>query len=152
MIRLERDPEFWIDIASHPAINGALMGMTPDQVAMAAQRPEITPLASGNGGYFFGAMDTLGLTVELHSLFRPAGWGREASATAKAAFCLIFRTAQIIITHQVADNVLSQPPRSFGFTAAGEFQTTAIGALRPWVLTRAAWEMSPAFRRMTLCH
>ncbi|MGI8839951.1 MAG: hypothetical protein ACR2F8_04070 [Caulobacteraceae bacterium] len=151
MIRLERDPAFWRDIASHPAVAGAVMGLDPDAVAAAAQRPSQLPLASDNGGFLFGQMDALGLVRELHTLYRPAGWGREVAGAAKEAFEWVFSAAQVVVTHELENNPHSRPPRSFGFTPAGEWQATVIGPLRAWVLTRAAWEASPAHGRMLKC-
>ena len=53
---------------------------------------------------------------------------------------------QVMTTMEMADNLRSQPPRSFGFKAAGEFQETALGEARVWTLARSDWEASPAFR------
>lgn len=151
MIREERDPAFWEAIAAHPAVTGAMMGLTAAQVAASAQRAEIIPLASDNGGFVFCRMDQIGVSLELHTLYRPAGWGREVARAGKEALEWVFRTFQVIVTHQVEDNRLSQPPRSFGFVQAGEYQKSPVGAIRAWVLTRAAWEASPAHRRFIPC-
>jgi hypothetical protein len=151
MIREERDPAFWFEIASHPDLAGALMGLSPHQVKEVATRPDILPLASDNGGFFFGRLDGPGMVLELHSLFRPAGWGREVAVTAKEALARVFVTAQLITTYEVQGNDHSRPPRSYGFVRAGEWQTTGVGTLRLWVLTRAAWESSPAHRRCAKC-
>jgi hypothetical protein len=149
MIREQRDPDFWRDVASHPALAVALMGLTLRQVQAIAARPDVLPLASSNGGYFFRPLDNLGLILELHSLFRPAGWGREAAATGREALAWVFHTAQVVTTCEVEGNRHSRPPRSYGFARAGDWQVTAAGTLRPWVLTRAAWESSPVCRRHT---
>ncbi len=152
MIREERDPAFWFEVASHPAVLGAVMGLSPAQVAQCSQKPEILPLASMNGGFLFCRMDQIGITVELHTLYRPAGWGKEVSSAAKEAFAWVFRTHQIVTTYELQANDRSQPPRSFGFVRCGEWQQTPAGLLRAWVLTRAAWEASPAQRRYLRCH
>ena len=151
MIREERDPAFWFEIASHPDLAGALMGLTPREVQQIATRPDVLPLASQNGGFFFGRMDGLGMVLELHSLFRPAGWGREAAAAGKDALARVFGAAQVITTYEVRGNDRSRPPRSYGFAPAGDWQATDVGTLRLWVLTRAAWESSAVFRRHTSC-
>ena len=150
-IREERDPEFWGEIASHPAIAGAMMGLTAAQVAAASQRAQIIPLASANGGFFFCRMDQIGMIAELHTLYRPAGWGREVALAGKQALEWVFREFQVIVTHEVEANPRSRPPRSFGFVQAGEYQGSPVGAIRAWVLTRAAWESSPAHRRFVPC-
>ena len=49
---------------------------------------------------------------------------------------------QVMTTMEMADNPRSQPPRSFGFKAAGEFQETALGEARVWTLARSDWEAS----------
>jgi hypothetical protein len=151
VIREERDGAFWFEIASHPAVKGAVMGLDPRAVAEAAMRPTLLPLASDNGGFLFGRMDGLGLVRELHTLYRPAGWGREAAGAAKEAFAWVFAAAQVVVTYEMQANPRSRPPRSFGFTQAGAWRRTAAGALRAWVLTRAAWELSPAHRRYATC-
>ncbi|MEO8927303.1 MAG: hypothetical protein ABI306_09080 [Caulobacteraceae bacterium] len=151
MIREERDPAFWVEIASHPAVTGAIMGLRADQIAAFAPNPAIIPLASDNGGFLFCRMDQIGLTLELHTLYRPAGWGREVATAGKEALQWVFRTYQVITTYEMETNPQSRPPRSFGFVAAGEFQQTPVGSLRAWVLTRAAWESSPAHRRHITC-
>lgn len=147
MIRIERDPAWWSEIAAHPALEGLVMGLTPAEIGRAALRPTLLPLASENGGFFFGRMDGPGLVLELHTLFRPAGWGREAAAAGREALTWVFREAQVVVTHEVAANPLSRPPRSFGFALAGDWRETNLGALRAWVLTKAGWEASPAGRR-----
>jgi hypothetical protein len=151
MITEQRDPGFWRAIASDPALAGVMMGLSPDQIAEAATRPGILPLASDNGGFFFGAMDALGLTVELHTLYRPAGWGREVALAGREALDRVFGTYQVVITHEVAGNARSRPPRSFGFTMAGDWQDAGPFVLRAWVVTRAAWDASPVKRRMHTC-
>ncbi len=150
-IREERDPEFWGEIASHPAIAGAMMGLTPAQVVAASQREQIVPLASDNGGFFFCRMDQIGMIAELHTLYRPAGWGREVALAGKQALEWVFREFQVIVTHEVEANPRSRPPRSFGFVQAGDYQASPVGAIRARVLTRAAWECSPAHRRFVPC-
>ena len=150
-LREERDPAFWLEIASHPSLRDTLMGLAPADIAEIAVRPNILPLASANGGFFFGKVDGLGMVLELHSLFRPEGWGREAAISAKQALQWVFRTAQAITTYEVQGNAHSRPPVSYGFVKAGEWQATDVGMLRLWVLTRAAWDLSPSKRRRAPC-
>ena len=35
MIRVERDPAFWAAVAGHPALTGAMMGLSPADVTAA---------------------------------------------------------------------------------------------------------------------
>jgi len=151
-IREERNPDFWMEIASHPALRGAMLGLAPAQVAQVSQKPQIIPLASDNGGFFFCRMDQIGMIAELHTLYRPAGWGREVATAGKEALEWVFREFQVIVTYEVEANERSRPPRSFGFVQAGEWKPTTVGSLRAWVLTVAAWEASPAHRRFVTCH
>lgn len=151
MIRIERDRQFWLDVASHPAVAGSVMGLDAQAVADHAQDPRILPLASEHGGFLFCQLDGLGFVRELHTLYMPQGWGREVLQAAKEAFTVVFEIAQIVTTYEMRANHRSQPPRSFGFVAAGDWQTSIVGDLRAWVLTREAWQQSPAHRRH-LCH
>jgi hypothetical protein len=118
-------------------------------LAAILEDPRVTPLRAAHGGFFFVQLDALGRCLELHTLFKPEGWGRGALLAAKAAFLLMFeRGADVIVTHEVAGNPRSQPPLSFRFQPAGAFRPALGASLRTWVLTRAAWEASPARRRM----
>ncbi len=153
MIRVERDPDWWADVASHPAVQGTLFG-SADAVGAVALNPAVLPLAADNGGFFFARMDVAGFALELHTLFRPKGWGREVHGAAKEAFEYVFaRGCQVVVTYQVEGNERSQPPRSFRFVQAGEYRHAgdAAARFRAWVLTKSAWEDSPAHRRMTAC-
>ena len=150
MIHIERDPRWWVDVASHPAVAATLFGANPEVVGQVVVSPTVLPLAAVNGGFFFARLDVMGLVRELHTMFRPEGWGREVHQAAKEAFEYVFGTGcQVIVTYQVEGNERSQPPRSFGFVLAGDYRPIDTGAVvRSWVLTRQAWEASPAHRRM----
>lgn len=147
MIRIEREPEFWENIARHPACRFAIKGMTPEQVGLTVQHPAVTPFATDHGGWVFSGFGGVGLVVELHALYEPAGWGKEAAQALKEALCIVFRTAHVVVAYQVAANPHSRAPLSFGFVDAGEWQATRLGVMRAMVLTRTAWESSPAHRR-----
>lgn len=154
MIRECRDLAFWSAIYEHPEVKPHVsLGHDLDLAAVVSS-PAVLPLASAHGGFFFIRLDGVGRVWELHTLFTPEGWGREVHAAAKAAFAQMFeRGADVIVTQEVAGNRRSQPPRSFRFCPAGEFRTSPeLGAdLRSWVLTRTAWEASPARLRMPQC-
>lgn len=151
MIRVERDPQWWTTVAEHPAVAETLMGGDPSVVGLVVQNPAIVPLAAENGGFFFTPIDTLRLVWEFHTLFRPEGWGREVYSAAVEACVWMFSTAQTLVTYELADNPRSQPPRSFGFVMAADFQeaSSLVGPIRArsWMLTRAAWLASPAYTR-----
>lgn len=148
MIRLERDPAFWVGVASHPAVAQALAGMAPAAVASIVARDDVLPLAAEHGGYLFRRLDPLGHICELHSLFTPDGWGREALTAGLQAINAVWIAGyQLVTTHQVRANPRSQPPRTFAFTPAGDWRPSPIGDVRLWTLSRLAWESSPAARR-----
>lgn len=58
------------------------------------------------------------------------------------------RGMQVLVTYEVEGNWRSKPPKSHGWKAAGEFAETEFGNLKSWILTRAAWEGSPAYNRI----
>jgi len=152
MIRIERDPAWWADVASHPGISASLMGIAPQVIGALASREDVLPLAAQHGGFMFRRTDALGLTMELHSLFTPEGWGREVHDAGREALTWIFQGCHILTTYELEANSRSRPPKAFGFVQAGDWRETAAGTARAWVLTRLAWEASPAFRRMNKCH
>ncbi|HEY5072068.1 MAG TPA: hypothetical protein VII63_08555 [Caulobacteraceae bacterium] len=151
MVRIERDPAFWANVASHLQV-APHIGVGPEVVGEFALRPGVTPLAAEHGGFLFSTLDGMGMVRELHTLFTPEGWGREVARAAHEAFALIFAAgAQVIVTHERADWWRSAPPKSHGWAVAGEWAGTAIGEVRMWVLTLDAWRASPAVRRRA-CH
>lgn len=150
MIREERDPAWWARIAEHPEVKPHITLGADFDLAAVVQHPSVTPLAADHGGFIFARLDGLGRVHELHTLFTPEGWGREVTGAAKHAFAAMFdRGADLIVTQEVDGNRRSQPPRSFRFAPCGDFRASPLGpALRSWVLTRDAWEASPARLRM----
>jgi len=79
-------------------------------------------------------------------MFTPSGLGLEANAVLKHSLRTLFYTAHLILVTET-ENPRSRPPLSFGFRPSGEPTATTIGPLKTWVLTRTAWERSPAYRR-----
>ncbi len=147
-VRIERDPAFWTGIAAHPAVAGALMGLPPAEVGRFAARGDVLAIAARHGGFIFARTDALGFIADLHTLFTPEGWGREALAAGIEAINLVWLAGyQAVTTFEVEANPRSRPPRTFGFSQAGDWRATPFGPLRLWMLTRAAWEASPAKRR-----
>lgn len=151
MIREERNPAFWVEVMSHPAVFGAVGQPSPQAIAEIVTRPGVLPLAAEHGGFIFSPLDALGRVAELHTAFTPKGWGREANAAGKEALNRVFRdTFQVLVTYELADNPRSQPPRSFGFVAAGDMAPSPMGLARTWMLTAAGWRGSPVYLRS--CH
>lgn len=152
MLRLERDPAFWSRVASHPALTEAMLGADPEAVGAFAASDVVIPLAAEHGGFLFIRLDRLGRALELHTMFTPEGWGREVLFAAKAAFRLLFSEgAQVIMTHEVEGLWRSRPPKTFRFAPTGEMAPANVNGrpltLRTWILTRDAFDASPANRR-----
>lgn len=150
---VDRDPQFWIDVAEHPAVAPhVLFGHSGLLVGDIVQDERVVPFRSEHGGYLFVKLDGLGRVYELHSLFTPEGWGREALQAAKHAFSAIMKTAALVVTYEVEGNWRSRPPKSFGFAPAGDFtDSPELGLpVRTWTLTHQAWIASPVWRRQ--CH
>lgn len=140
MIREDRDPAFWRRVTSHRSVAPYLGGLFDVEHV---RNPIVKPLRSENGGYLFVRIDGLGRVWDLHAAFLPAGWGREAAGALKAALEHLSGW-QVVSVSEVEGNWRSRPPRSFGFRPAGPLS----GGYRSWILTRDAWEASPARRRM----
>lgn len=148
-LREERDPGFWNRVANHPEVAPhVLMGHGVDFGPIVSNLG-VLPLASEHGGFLFSRLDALGRCWELHTLYTPEGWGREVLLACKAAFRRVFEQGDVVVTYEVEGWWRSRPPKSFGFTRANDFRAAPdLGAaLSTWVLTKAAWEQSPACRR-----
>lgn len=146
MIREDRGADFWTRIAGHPEVERTLFGLPPELVGVNMMRPEVRHFSSLRGGWAFVRLDSIGLVWDTHAMFTPKGWGREAHGVLKHALRAMFKTAHVLLVSET-DNPRSRPPISFGFRPSGEPTDTTIGPLKTWVLTRAAWERSPAYRR-----
>jgi hypothetical protein len=144
MIREDRDPAFWTSVLAHPALEHMRHGQDPSIITLALDRALC--LRAEHGGFLFFPADSFGLTLELHTLFTPEGWGREALEALREAIDLVFGRADLVITHETP-HPQSRPPKTFRFAPMGEFRTTPHGRYRLWSLTRDAWLGSPARRR-----
>lgn len=144
MIREDRDLAFWTDVFNHPAVRPHVsMDGDLDWLPALVASERVTPLRTDGGGFLFLQLDALGRTLELHAAFLPEAWGAQVSQALKAALTRL-EGWDLIVVSEVAGNWRSRPPRSFGFRPAAEM----AGQFRTWTLTRAAWEQSPARRRM----
>ena len=152
MIRIDRDPAFWTAVASHPSVAPMLQGADPALVGALASRPDFLPIAAEHGGFLLQRRDDLGFAWELHTLFTPEGWGREAVVAGIEALGLMFGSnACLISTFEVTANPRSRPWKGFGFTPAGEAVQTPLGELKLWILTKAAWSESRTAKRRAAC-
>lgn len=145
MIREDKDPAFWTSVAAHPALAHLLRGQSPDLILGLVERG--VALRAENGGLIFVLIDCGGRIAEMHTLFTPAGWGREAFIAMAEAVEFMFERCDLVVTHQT-DHPQSAPPRTFNFQPAAELQDTAHGPIRLWTLTKPAWRASPARRRI----
>lgn len=144
-IRIERNPDFWRDLADHPSCVHVKRGYDVD-IGELVEKAGFTPFATDNGGWIFETLDHYGAVFEIHALYRLEGRGLEANECLKAA--LAHMNPALVIVHQ-DDNPMSSPPKSFGFRPCGSTrQVPVIGEVSTWFLTRSAWEASPARRRM----
>lgn len=149
----QRDPGFWAPILSDPDVAPSLFGQPVEAVVALLQNPAVLPLATRNGGLLFISRCGFGRVHELHTAYTRAGWGREVHAAAKEAFRRIFGGgALIVFTYEYVDNWRTRPPKSFGFRAEGEPFTNEHGQFQLWLLSRAAWEQSPAAQRYREVH
>lgn len=150
MIAEQRDPAFWRAVIEHPAVKPHVTLGRAFDIGPLVANARVLPLASENGGFLMVQLDGVGRVYELHTMFRPEGWGREVLLALKDACELLMceRGAQILTTYEVGGNKRSQPPKTFRFQAAGEFEACDLGSFKSWVLTKADWLTSPARRSM----
>lgn len=127
----DRSPAFWARVCGEDFNTGCL------------ESPFVHPFRTENGGYLLVQLDALGRVFDLHAAYLPEGFGREAHGALKACLAAL-QGWQLINATEVERNGSSRPPLSFGFRPAGPMS----GGYRTWCLTRAAWEQSPARRRM----
>lgn len=152
MIRIERDPAFWTAIAEHPSVTPMLRGAAPAAIGALARRRDFLPLAAEHGGFLLQRRDELGFAWELHTLFTPEGWGREAVLAGVEGLALMFgSTCRLIWTLEVKANPRSRPWKGLGFVQAGDWAETPLGELRPWILTKSSWAESRAAKRRAQC-
>lgn len=148
---IEGGVEWWDAVATHPEVAPHIfMGLEPFSLAPLLTPPNVA-LRSENGGCIFVIRDPLGLTAEMHTMFRPEGWGREVATAGRRFMAEMFGRVSLILTHEQEGNWRSRPPRSHGWVAAGEFMEVGLPRrLRLWVLTRDAWMKSSVGRKSCL--
>lgn len=147
-----RDTSWWDGIANHEAVAPhVFMGLPAVTLAPLVEPENSFPMASINGGLIFAPLDNLGFVFELHTLYKPEGWGREVHAHAKECFRQMMERASIIVTHEQEGSSQTRPPLSFGWKSSGIFREVGLPKrLRMWVLTKEAWESSPVGRKLCL--
>jgi hypothetical protein len=151
LIREDRDPAFWAGVASHPQVEPQVTFGQDLDFAEIVSNPWVLPLRAEHGGFLFVRLDGCGRVYELHTLFTPEGWGREVLLALKEAVDVVFnRGAQVIVTYDIEGHWRSRPPKTFRFEPCGDFAEAPNfpHRLRTWSLSSAAWNASPARRRM----
>lgn len=145
-IRIERDPAWWAAVAADPDVLPWLGEVTPAQVGLWAGSASVMPLAAEHGGFMF--VQVAPTIVEMHSLFTPAGRGREVIRAGVQAIGFVFNQgAAMITTYEVDGNPRSRPPRGAGFVACGDWRDApSIGRLRPFRLDIEAWKATPFWK------
>lgn len=146
---IEGDAAWWDAVASHPDVAPHIfMGAAPVSLSVVLDQPGAFGLRSENGGCIFIPRDPLGLVLEMHTLFRPEGWGREVAAAGRVFMPRVFQAAALIVTHEQEGNWRSRPPRSHGWVACSDFQDVNLPRrLRLWALTREGWMKSAVGRK-----
>jgi len=150
-LRIERDPAFWTAVAAHPAVREGLRGVAAEAIGRLALDERIIPLAAVHGGFLIQRLDALGFVGELHTLFTPEGWGREAHDAGMRMVDAVFACGLRVIVTFETEHKQSRPPRTSGFVPAGAWRDSPVGQLRQWVLSEAAWKTSPAYERRERC-
>lgn len=147
---INRDVAFWDAVASHPDVAPhVFMGQGVQSLAPLIENPANRPYASANGGVLFTAHDPLGFTVEMHTLYRPEGWGREVALNGRQFIQDVFASVSLILTHEQEGHWRSRPPKTHGWQVCGDFQACGFSKrLRLWALTKEAWLASPTGRKM----
>lgn len=123
------------------------MGIEPAHFAREAVGDLLLPLAAEHGGFIFAPRDALGRVVELHTLFTPEGWGREAAMAGKQALAMVFDRYDLVVTYERVGDWRTRPPRSFGFKPCGGDFDMNDTTWRLWQLSREMWRASPACER-----
>lgn len=145
----QRDPAFWRAVAEHPEVSpSVLFGHDAEVMDAIVANPGVLPLASENGGFLFTSRDNFGRVFELHTMFRPNGWGREVALALKQALERVFNGgADLVFTHSNEDAWRTKPPLSFGFKRLGEPFDTEWGRFCTWGVFANQWSQSPARTR-----
>lgn len=150
---INRDADFWDSVANHPEV-APFVFMGADKVSLAGlvESDGCLPLASENGGLLFVKMDLVGLVRELHTMYRPEGWGREVAKNAPIFMDEAFKHCSLITTHEQEGRWRTRPPKSHGWKPAGDYKDCGLRyKLKLWILTKEAWYASPVGRRFEPC-
>lgn len=147
---INRDVSFWDEVASHPEVAPhVFMDQPVRSMESLISHPGVLPFSSENGGVLFISSDPLGMVREMHTMYKPEGWGREVAVFGKQFVQEAFRHCSLITTNEQEDHWRSSPPKSHGWKVSGEFRDVGLSRrVRLWFLTKEAWALSPIGRKM----
>jgi len=147
---INRDVAFWDGVACHPDVAPhVFMGREPSTLAPLINHVGVLPLASSNGGVLFVSIDPLGMVREMHTMYKPEGWGREVALFGKQFIEEAFKVCSLITTNEQEGHWRSSPPKSYGWKSSGDFREAGLPKrVRLWLLTYEAWIASPVGRKM----
>lgn len=147
---INRSPEFWDGVAFHEEVAPfVFMGGEKQSLYSLVDDVRNVPFASENGGVLFVKTDHLGSIYEMHTMFTPAGWGREVAVTGAQALHNIFETAVMVFTYEQEGHWRSRPPKAHRWKSSGEFVDHGFSKrLKMWYLTRDDWLSSPVGKKI----
>lgn len=147
---INRDVQFWDSIASHAEVAPfVFMGAPVQSLDILISDEKNEPFASKNGGVLFVKTDHLGSIYEMHTMFRPEGWGREVAVTGAKALHHIFSKALLVFTYEQEGHWQSRPPKSHRWKSSGAFVDQGLSKkLKLWYLTRDDWLSSPVGKKI----
>lgn len=146
---INRSAEFWDGVASSPEVAPfVFMDLPVQSLGGLVENENNEPFASDNGGVLFVKTDHLGSIYEMHTMFRPEGWGREVAITGAKALHYIFSKALIVFTYEQEGHWQSRPPKSHRWKSSGEFVDQGLSKrLKLWYLTRDDFLSSPVGKK-----
>ena len=149
---INRSADFWDSVAFDPDVAPFVFMDAPRQSLSVLVGDESNePFASDNGGVLFVKTDHLGSIYEMHTMFRPEGWGREVAITGAKALHHIFSKALLVFTYEQEGHWQSRPPKSHRWKSSGEFIDQGLSKrLKLWYLTRDDFLSSPVGKK-SLC-
>lgn len=151
VLRLQRDPDFWVRVAGDDNARVSLLGKTPEFVGVVAQHPRCIPLATAHGGFLLSQLDDLARGFDVHAIFESDRPYRETFDASVALFTLLFRSAHYVTVHEIEGDASFKPPVSFGFRLAADWSPSMLDeqpiVSRTWILTANDWRESPAGKR-----
>jgi hypothetical protein len=150
MIRIERDPQFWADVAELPAIAPTLFGLTGGDVGAVAAMASTKPIAIEAGALLFCCWCNWSFIWEMNTFVPSADQGARVRHDLAEALNLIFEEASVIIEFEIEGNPRTGLLQSAGASLESDWKDCpGRGRGRLWILTKARWDGSQE-RRLCL--